>query len=217
MLTKSRNITAAATALVALVSTSDLQAGENRYRAWDGYGNRDRTVVVARTTQPVPHRRHQDRFRHGRKQSVVLVHRFDDRVHNEEIPLRRLLGMGSQYNGYRIDNVTLVTASHRNRGRVKLMVDGRPVAGQRLHRQRVTHLTPDHRAILGRNANRVKLRVRGKTFIRSIRVTLKRPAHRHVHRPQPKHRPAPVRVERHSPDPVWRLVNRVLREVAAAQ
>jgi hypothetical protein len=218
MLTTTLKVTAfTALSLTAALTTADLRADEYRYRPWTDPDVSRHTVIVARTTLP-PHRASRPVIKHhAAKQTITLSHKFRGEVRNEELPLRRLLGITAKYRGYRIDEVRVFARHHNSRGRIKLLINGETVARERLGRATVTYLVPGSRAVVGRNAGSVKLRVRGRAFIRRIQVTLTKPAPRHVRAPRHDHKPAPVVVTKKSDDRVWRIFNRILREVAAAQ
>ena len=104
----------------------------------------------------------------------IGVHR---RYANEAISLRRLLGLGGDYRGYRIQSVTVKVRPNRTRARLALIANGQVVDRARAWRTRRIELTPSGGRTLGRDLNRLQLAVRGRAYIESIEVKLRAPRH----------------------------------------
>jgi len=114
--------------------------------------------------------------RHGPAAEIVRVgvhrHYFD-----ENIPLRRLLGLDRDYRGYRIQSVTLKVRPNTTRAHLALLANGRMVDRAYARHTRRIDLTPRGDRTLGRDLNRLQLAVRGRAYIDSIQVTLRAPRH----------------------------------------
>ncbi len=123
--------------------------------------------------------------RHKPASEIVRVglHR---RYFDEAIPLRRLLGLGRDYRGYRVQSVTVKVRPHRTRARLGLLVNGEMVDRARARDTRRIELRPDDDRTLGRDVGRLQLAVRGRAYIDSIQVKLRPP--RHPRRAGPVHR-----------------------------
>lgn len=104
----------------------------------------------------------------------VGLHR---RYYDEAIPLRRLLNLGRDYRGYRIQSVIVKVRPHRSRGRLALLANGYVVDRARAGEYRRIELRPDGDRTLGRDLNRLQLLVRGRAYIDSIQVKLRAPRH----------------------------------------
>jgi len=119
----------------------------------------------------------------------ILERRIDRRVENTVLPLRRLFDLGRDYTGYRVSTVVVTLRPLKHRGRVKLLVNGRAVDGQVIRRAGTIRLHLDGKRIVGRNLRSLQLDVRGKMFVKSIKIKLTRtPKRRHAaanHRPIP--------------------------------
>ena len=126
-----------------------------------------------------------DARRHARDTEIVRVgvHR---RYFDTTIPLRRLLGLGRDYRGYRIQSVTVKVRPHRTRARLALLANGHVVDRARARHSRRIELRPDHDRTLGRDLGRLQLYVHGRAYIDSIQVKLRAP--RHHRRPHKVHR-----------------------------
>lgn len=202
MLTKTTASIALATALFAAPLTFSNSGIANADSRWS---NPDRSHTVIRSDQR-RYNRHIDR-------SLVLERRVNQRVRNETISLRRLMGIGKSYRGRRIEAVVVTLAPRRARGKVSLMVNGHSVDRERLGDRHVIRLDPGHRAVVGKTVRSLNLNVRGKATIKKIKVRLSAPRPYFVERrPVPKRRPV-VHVHRHEPNP-WVILNHVLYNLA---
>ncbi|MCB2101811.1 MAG: hypothetical protein KDE22_13120 [Rhodobacterales bacterium] len=154
--------TALTTTLAIGALTMGTLAQPTTAQARDGWG--------AVRWDPAP--RHQVRPDNRVHDSITVT--LDRRVKNETLPLRHLLGLGADYNGYRIDRV-IVTTQNRGKGRaiLNLMSDRDVVDRARVGRDdRVVLSLPDGDKVLGRDLNTLRLAVDGNTRIRDITVHL---------------------------------------------
>ncbi len=120
------------------------------------------------------------------------------RYWNESIPLRRLLGLGPDYRGYRVQSVTVKLRSPRRHhyrhnshyggghghfqhrpARLSLLTNGYVADRARAGGSRRIKLYPGENDVLGREIGRMQLAVRGRAFIDSIKVELSPPRPRH--------------------------------------
>ncbi len=104
----------------------------------------------------------------------VLKKRIGRRVKNTALPLRRMFDLGRDYAGYRVSAVIVKLRSVKHRGRVKLLVNGRAVDGQVVRRAGIIHLRLDDKRIIGRDLGSLQLDVRGKMFVKSIKIKMTR-------------------------------------------
>jgi hypothetical protein len=183
---KSAIITAAVLALLAPLSIA--QAGDRVPGAWDhgawGYD--------AKREIKQQHWRDDRRYRAPRRE--VLTVPLRERFRNETLPLRKLLGLGPSYAGYKIKSVQVTLKPRRNRGRLLLLVNGHPVDGSRVRGAQMIELRPGHDKVLGRELHSLKLAVQGKASIERIRVEIVRPRHRSAwSNPDHSSRKKPVR------------------------
>lgn len=210
MLTKTATTIAfAATVLAAPLAFLNSNSANADYR----WSNPDRSNTVIRSTTRDHDRNHYRPNRHV-KRDLVLERRINQRVRNETISLRRLMGIGKNYRGHRIESVVVTLAPRRTHGRVALMVNGHSVDRERLGERRVIRLDPGNRAIVGKTVRSLNLNVRGKATIKSVKVRLSAERPRYVER-----RPAPkpqkvVHVHRAEPNP-WVILNRILASLPA--
>lgn len=109
--------------------------------------------------------------RNSRTEIITAV--LNDRFRDDVLPLRRLLGLGPRYNGYRIDKVVVRTAPRGGRQDIALVGDGLTLDREPvLHRETVI-LKPRNRTILGETVDRLQLAIDGRVKIRSIDIHLK--------------------------------------------
>lgn len=133
--------------------------------------------------------RHGEVRRHGPAVEIVRasLHR---RYRDETIPLRRLLGLGRDYAGYRIQSVTVdVRTPHEARYRFRygelrrpqsglvLLTDGNTADRAWASGRRRIELAPHGDRTLGRDFRTLQLAVKGPLFIDSIQVRLRPPRH----------------------------------------
>jgi hypothetical protein len=110
----------------------------------------------------------------------VLEKRIDRRVKNTTLPLRRMFDLGRDYKGYRIDAIVVKLRSKSRKGRVKLLVNGRAVDGQRVRGDETVRLRLNDSRVIGKSLKSLKLNVRGKMFIKNIKIKMSRiPNRRH--------------------------------------
>lgn len=94
------------------------------------------------------------------------------KVRNTAVPLKRLFDLSRDYAGYRVDAVIVKLNPGGAKGRMKLMVNGRAVDGQSIRGRRVIRLDVNKRTVIGSNMKSLRLDVKGKAFIKDIKVKL---------------------------------------------
>ncbi len=163
-----RKLAMATTAVAMILGLGAGAASADEDRGWRKQSNHETASHRAD--------RHADARRDGPNVEVVRVgvHR---RYFDEYIPLRRLLGLGRDYRGYRIQSVTVKVRPHKSRGRLALLANGYVVDRARAGHARRIELIPNGDRTLGRDLNRLQLAVRGRAFIDSIQVKLRPPRH----------------------------------------
>ncbi|MDH5749656.1 MAG: hypothetical protein OEY85_10145 [Rhodospirillales bacterium] len=114
----------------------------------------------------------------GTEEKTIRIGRI---VQNETLPLRRLLGLDRKFLGYRVETVTVRIHSrpdrHMARGALRLIADGAVADHKRAGFERDVRLVPWNGGVIGRDFRTLRLDVRGRVRVRSIRVTLSRPSH----------------------------------------
>jgi len=134
-------------------------------------------------------RRDRHAKRHAPRQETLRA-RIDRRVVNGTLPLRRILGINSNYNGYRIESVTVKISPRHSRGGVRLIVDGRVADRHVGLNQRKIKLYPRRDDVIGREVGRLQLDVKGQAYINSVKVKLTKVrghARKHSHKRAHKH------------------------------
>lgn len=111
---------------------------------------------------------------------IILSQTIKRRIKNDTIPLRKLFGLGKKYNGYRVNAVLVKIKPKRNKGKLKLLVNGRKVDQQHTRSERWIHLKLDDNRTLGRDVQNLKLAVNGRVYIESIKVRMSKPVYRNV-------------------------------------
>lgn len=195
-----RKLAIATTAVAMILGLGATAASADQYRGWYSRNNDHRTE------QRVEGRRHGPAIETVR----IGVHR---RYFDENIPLRRLLGLDRNYRGYSIQSVTVKVRPHKTRARLALLANGRVVDRVRARDARRIVLRPDDQRTLGRDLNRLQLAVRGRAFIDSIQVKLRAP--RHDHRRRFVHRTTDDRRAK-TPDLAEAVVRIILGQIEVA-
>ena len=96
-------------------------------------------------------------------------------VRYDEIPLRRLFRLNNRYAGFRVESVSVKLKGNGNRGRVRLMVNGRITDSKRLQDRQLLDLRPTHNSVIGKDLKSLRLEIQGRAFVKSVKVHL-RPA-----------------------------------------
>lgn len=104
----------------------------------------------------------------------VLEKRINRRVKNTTLPLRRIFGLGRDYNGYRIDAIMVKLGSKKRRGRVKLRVNGHVVDRKSVGNGRVLWLRPGDVDVIGRGLKTLQLEFDGKMFVKDVKIKMTR-------------------------------------------
>ena len=110
--------------------------------------------------------------------NVTLRRKLSRTYRFDLISLRRLMGINSDYRGYRVAAITVTAKRHSKRVRLSLVVNGQRVDSKHLSDGRVIFLTPNHNDVIGTEIRTMELAVRGRAFIKDIRVQLEKPARR---------------------------------------
>ena len=95
-------------------------------------------------------------------------------VRYNEIPLRQLFGLNNRYAGFRVEAVSVKLKGHGNRGRARLMVNGRVTDSEKLRGRRLLNLRVAHNSVIGQDLRSLRLEVRGQAFIKSVKIHLRR-------------------------------------------
>ncbi len=194
MLTKNLKTTAltAATFAAALIA-SDARADGGPYQEWEGYRE-------AKFDRYDDYNRKNRKFRRQTKayrssDAVVLERKVFRYFRNDRIALRRVMKIGSDYRGHRIDSIVVTTKPGISRGRIRLLVNGRHVDSERLGKSYKVRLHPESRTVIGRTVRSIQLGIKGKVYIKNIKVKLAKPKKRrhaggyghdrHNHRQEP--------------------------------
>jgi hypothetical protein len=122
----------------------------------------------------------------GRK--IVVERKIHRRVVNGTLPIRKLLDLDRSYKGYRVKSVAVKIRPGRSYGRVKLLVNGRTVDRERLNNDTWITLRTNEDKTIDRDLRTLELGVRGKVYIKDIKVTLAKPAPRRRHTDARPHR-----------------------------
>lgn len=197
-----RKLALATAATALLLGLGAVPASAHDTRGWNSRDHHHRTE------RPGDVRRHQPASEIVR----VGVHR---RYFDEAIPLRRLLGLGPDYRGYRVQSVTVKMRPRPTRARLDLLADGAVVDRARARHTRYVELRPDDDRTLGRDLGRLQLGVRGRAFIDSIQVKLRPPRHRH-HGGPVVHRGHKHKHERPDADVAEQVVRIILGQIDLA-
>ena len=191
MFTKIFAAAAFAAALSAATIAPDAQAAPWGNDNWQRHGDSH--------VSEVNHRRHK-----------TVKRTIDRRVKNTTLPLRRLLGLDRDFNGYRINAVVVEVRPVRKRSRVALLVNGHAVDGEVVRGRETVRLRLDDDRIIGRDLKSLKLDVRGKVYIRDIKVKMTRvPPRRHTQRDDVRDQ------DRHQVDAraIERIARLILRQI----
>ena len=140
---------------------ADAPRAQQAHNTWDNnwnnsWGNHDRHSVR-------PARHHE-----------VVKKAINQRVRNAEVPLLRRSGLKREFAGYRVDAVIVTLRPGHSRGRIGLIMNGERVDAERIKGERVIRLRPDGRYVFGRDIRSMRLDVRGRTFIKDIKIKMSR-------------------------------------------
>lgn len=151
---------AVVTAAASILTLSALEAHADSYKkeAWGKHGS-------------AKIERYHDR-------DIVLHTRVHRAVQSDRIPLRRLLGLDRHHNGYRVESVTVTTRKRGGFGRINLLVNGRRVDSEFIRGVRTVSLEPKRFDVIGREIRSLALEVRGRAFIKDVRIKLVKPSRR---------------------------------------
>jgi acetolactate synthase regulatory subunit len=207
--TKFAALTAAASIMT--LAAMDVQADSYKNRAW-AERNNDRGQTRSLIRQQPTNRFGAD---------VTLRRKLSRTYRFDLISLRRLMGINSDYRGYRVAAVTVTTKRHSKRVRLSLVVNGQRVDSKRLSDGRVVFLTPNHKDVIGNEIRTMELAVRGRAFIKDIKVQLKKPARRRHWRNGTRfprgyrHEPVVIRTPNHVTNNPLFVFARILRNLPA--
>lgn len=218
MLTKSNKATAlkslplAAMSLATVLMATEVSADSRRYNEWDGY----QTAKAKQWSNPNRDYNWQDRKSYRASKSVRLERNIRRNFRNETIALRRTMNIGSDYRGHRVESIVITTKPRKSRGRLRLMVNGRAVDSERVGNSYKVRLTPQSRTVIGKTVRSLQLGVRGKVFIKDIRVNLTKPkSRRQVHSRHSE--PTVIRIPAESSSTIhdnpWVIFNSVLNSL----
>ena len=90
------------------------------------------------------------------------------------------MGIGPNFRNHRIAAIAVTVKPDQSFGRLDLAVNGKVVQRERLGGAFVIRFRPAKHAYIGRDLRQLELKVRGKAFIRDIRVDLVKPRRRHI-------------------------------------
>jgi len=153
------------------------------------------------------------------KGMIVVARKIHRRVVNDTLPLRRLLDLDNSYRGYKVKSIAVKVRSNRSHGRLKLAVNNQVVDRERIDGEKWITLSTEDDKTIGHDLRSLKLLVRGKVYIKNIRVTMKEPTtnrrysnvnHTHGNRSQPK---VTVISTQHAEGPVERIIRVILKDI----
>lgn len=107
----------------------------------------------------------------GRNDVIVKSVSLYRTVRNENLALRQLANIGTQYNGMTVESVTVLLQSPEN-AKLQLSVNGLVADVKRANSTYVV-LTPQREDVLGREVSSLKLQVRGQARINTIEIRLR--------------------------------------------
>lgn len=113
----------------------------------------------------------------GVRNTEVLERTFNTRVRNESIGLLRGSGLKRDYRGYRVEAVIVTLRPHKSRGRIGLLVNGYRVDAARMGGERRIRLDTGKLDLLGREIKRLRLDVKGRAFIKDVKIKLSHPGY----------------------------------------
>jgi len=184
-------------ASVATMATGSAFADGDEGR--DGHGNRWSIERDHRDN------RHSDHARRTPSRKIVVERRVHRRVVDGTLPIRRMLDLDRTYTGYRVKSVMVKIKPYRSHGRIKLLVNGDAVDRVRITDDKWITLRTDDDKTIGRGLKSLKLDVRGKVYIKVIKVILAEPRSRRIYSDV-----KPPRTDRRHPDRTVVNTNRVV-------
>jgi len=202
-----------------LITTTLALTGIVGTAAADGYNDHDERRNAWSRDRDYEDSSYRKNTNYRKKTTVVVDRRIHRRVVNDTLPIRRLLDLDSSYRGYKVKSVAVKIRSNRSHGRIKLLVNGQVVDRERVNGENWITLRTDDDKTIGRNLRSLKLQIRGKVYIKDIRVKLKKPTPRrrhsnvnntHGNRAQPK---VTIINSRHIEDPVGRIIRLILKDI----
>ncbi len=110
-------------------------------------------------------------YKRNKDVSRIRLNRW---VENEVLPLRRLLNLGRESRGYRIDAVIVRIDPGGSRGSARLLVNGRAENQRQRLNRKVLVFRPRDDAVIGFGVRSLRLDVRGQAFVRNIKIKLSR-------------------------------------------
>lgn len=188
--------------IVGFSATAD--AGNWSDPSWDSHNSR-----VERHND-----RHNDRHhvRQAPKRQKVTQKRIERRIKNTTLPLGRMFNLGRDNRGYRVDAVIIKARPYNNRSRVKLLVNGHAVAGKVIRHTDTIRLRLDNDRIIGRDLKSLKLDVRGKVFIKDIKIKMTRVKSRRHAQAQPAPAKASTDMDNRTAHRIARLILRQMNK-----
>jgi len=150
------------------ISKADYNSHNNGYKAWTNSRNATPAPQYKRYQEPVKYRQ------------TVLRKQINQRIKNDVLPLRRLVGLGKDYKGYTVDSVMVKIRPHRNNAKLNLRVNNRVVDRKRTRSERWVKLDIGQNRTVGEDLNKLELAVKGKVFIEGIKIKVSKPVRRHV-------------------------------------
>lgn len=119
-------------------------------------------------------------YYHDRKNQDVEVH-LHQKVRNEVLPLRKILGLNDRYRGYDVRKIVIDLKPKHRAKRLSLVADGHIVDSERARNKHKVVLRLDDDRTLGRDLRRLQLEVDGTAYIHSITAKLEAPKYRQKH------------------------------------
>jgi hypothetical protein len=98
--------------------------------------------------------------------------RVNQYVRHGSLPVRQLVGLGSNFNGRQIQAVEVTLRPNHPGTRVALIGDGRVRDAERVGHDGRVVLHPGWGGVLGRDLHRVQLDIDGGAFVHAVRVIL---------------------------------------------
>lgn len=124
----------------------------------------------------------------GEKQKTLKKNLFRS-VRREDIHLRRMFGLKNkgEYAGYEVNTIIVKLKGHNNRGRIRLMVNGRVTDAENIRGEQVIRLRAPNQTRIGQNLKSLRLDVDGKAFIKDIKIRMSRPVEAERNKPRRHH------------------------------
>jgi|GEM_PF-1763921 len=107
----------------------------------------------------------------------VIERTFNQRIRNAGLPLLKRSGLKQDYRGYRIDAVVVTVRPGPSKGRIGLVINGKRVDAERLGDKRVIRLRPGDVDVLGRDLRSMRLDVRGRAFVKDVKIKMSKRAY----------------------------------------